>query len=159
MTRQDWVSTIGRLFCGIVFVQHGADKVFNLDGTIAFFDSLGLPVWTAVPVAYFEMFGGLLLVAGLLTRVLSLLFILEMTVAAFKVQQPFALETALIVLLAGILLLGPGPLSVDALLSRRKTRAAAAAASARAASAQSDAAESADDRLTGEDAPDASPRE
>jgi putative oxidoreductase len=128
MSRVAWVSTLGRLFCGIAFIVHGYPKIMNLEATSQAFSGMGFPGWMAIPVAILEFFGGILLAAGFLTRILAGLFIVEMLVAGIKVHLPngfdvfhfgdpfargYEYNLALIVLLAGVILLGPGPLSVD----------------------------------------------
>lgn len=123
------VSTLSRLFCGLVFVFHGAPKVFNLEATSGFFESVGIPSWSAIPVAGLEFFGGILLLAGFLTRWLSVLFILEMVVAIVTVHLPngwdvfeggYEYSLALIVMLIGVIVLGPGSFSIDGQLRRSR---------------------------------------
>ena len=125
------VSTLSRLFCGLVFILHGAPKVFNLEATSGFFESVGIPSWLAIPVAGLEFFGGILLVVGFLTRWLSVLFILQMIVAIVTVHLPngwnvfeggYEYGLALIIMLIGVIALGPGPFSIDGQL--RKSRGA-----------------------------------
>lgn len=128
MSRVVWVTTLGRVFCGIVFVVHGYPKIMNLSDASAAFAGMGFPGWMAIPVAIFEFFGGILLVAGFLTRILAALFVVEMVVAGIKVHLPHGFDVyhfgdpmargyeyvlALVVLLLGVILLGPGPLSID----------------------------------------------
>jgi putative oxidoreductase len=128
MNRVAWVATLGRVFCGIVFVVHGYPKIMNLSATTEAFAGMGFPGWMAIPVAIFEFFGGILLLAGFLTRILAALFAVEMVVAGIKVHLPAGFDVyhfgdpmargyeyvlALVVLLAIVILLGPGPLSVD----------------------------------------------
>ncbi|HVS13354.1 MAG TPA: DoxX family protein [Thermoanaerobaculia bacterium] len=59
-----------RLALGVVFVYHALLKlvVFTLPGTVAFFESAGLPGFAAYPVFALELAAGLLLVAGFQTR-------------------------------------------------------------------------------------------
>jgi putative oxidoreductase len=133
MSRVAWVATLSRVFCGIVFIIHGYPKIMNLQATSEAFSGMGFPGWMAIPVAIFEFFGGILLAGGFLTRILASLFIVEMLVAGFKVHLPngfdvfhfgdpmargYEYNLALIVLLLGVILLGPGPLSVDSKIRR-----------------------------------------
>ena len=134
MSRAQWVATLSRVFCGIVFIVHGYPKIMHLSDTSAAFSGMGFPGWMAIPVAIFEFFGGIVLVAGFLTRILAGLFVVEMLVAGIKVHLPHGFDVfhfgdpmargyefnlALIVLLLGVILLGPGPLSVDGKLRGR----------------------------------------
>lgn len=72
-----YAALVLRVSLGIMFIAHGLLKVvvFTLPGTAQFFDSVGFAGWLAYPVAYFEIVGGVLLVAGIATRTLSLLFL------------------------------------------------------------------------------------
>ena len=59
-----------RLSLGVVFIAHGLLKVlvFTVPGTVQFFESIGLPGAVAYVVIAAELFGGLALVVGFLTR-------------------------------------------------------------------------------------------
>src|SRR3989344_8833798 len=86
-----WTLTILRVVLGVIFAYHGYVKLFvkgALPGTAQFFAAIGIPLanYAAVLVAFVEFFGGLLLLAGLLTRWVSVLLIIEMLVAFFKVH-------------------------------------------------------------------------
>ena len=72
-----YAALILRVSLGTVFIAHGLLKVlvFTLPGTALFFDGAGFPGWLAYPVAYLEIGGGALLIAGIATRQLSLLFL------------------------------------------------------------------------------------
>src|SRR6266852_1839180 len=70
---------IVRLFLGVIFFAHGAQKVFGwfggpgLKNTLNFFqNSLGVPPALAVLAALTECFGGLAIFLGLLTRLAAL---------------------------------------------------------------------------------------
>ena len=135
MTRATLVSTLNRIFCGAVFLIHGTPKIFNLQDTSNAFAGMGLPSWLAVPIAVLEFFGGILLMAGFLSRVLAVVFMFEMGVAGVVVHLPagwdvfqfgdpmargYEYNLALILLLLAVILLGPGPVSVDGAISRRR---------------------------------------
>lgn len=62
-----------RLSLGIMFIAHGLMKVllFTLPGTAQFFEKAGFPGWTAYPVTAFEIVAGILLVAGIHSRVVA----------------------------------------------------------------------------------------
>lgn len=66
-----------RISMGIVFISHGLLKilVFTLPGTAQFFEGVGFPGWLAYPVAYLEVGGGVLLLLGVATRQICLLFL------------------------------------------------------------------------------------
>lgn len=129
MTRESWISTLARVFCGIVFLVHGTPKILNLEGTSMFFsENFGVPGWIAIPVAILEFFGGILLIAGFLTRILASLFVLEMIGAIVFVhfgqgwdvfQGGYEFNLALILLLATVIAFGAGPMSLDGMIARR----------------------------------------
>jgi putative oxidoreductase len=114
-----------RLVIGLVFVMHGAQKLFGfgLAGTAGFLGSLGIPLPTvaaAVLIAV-ELLGGLALVLGAGTRYVAAALAVEMLVALLTVHLragffvPDGMEFVL-TLLAGCLTLvavGAGPWSVD----------------------------------------------
>lgn len=63
-----------RVSTGVLFLAHGLLKVFvfTIPGTVGFFESLGLPALLAYAVIFGEVFGGLALILGVGTRVVSL---------------------------------------------------------------------------------------
>ena len=63
-----------RLSSGVLFLAHGWMKVslFTIPGTVAFFESLGLPGFFAYLTILAELGGGLLLIAGIAVRLVSL---------------------------------------------------------------------------------------
>ncbi len=66
-----------RISFGVLLLAHGLLKVFvfTLPGTAAYFESIGLPGFTAYLVAIGEILGGLALIAGFLTRIAAALSI------------------------------------------------------------------------------------
>ncbi len=69
---------IVRLVLGIIFFAHGAQKVLGwygghgLKGTVAYFNSMGMPVPLAYLVCFTELLSGVGLVVGLLARLCGL---------------------------------------------------------------------------------------
>ncbi len=77
MTRYDstaYGALILRLALGAMFLSHALLKifVFTSAGTVGYFDSLGVPGVLAYAVIVGELAGGVLLIAGFQTRVMSL---------------------------------------------------------------------------------------
>ena len=85
----DLAALVLRLALGTMFVAHGAWKVFTLGlpVTIGFFESQGFPGWTAYAVVAAELIGGVLLIAGVQVRAVSLLLI-PILLGALKVHLP-----------------------------------------------------------------------
>ena len=63
-----------RVALGTMFIAHALLKVlvFTPAGTVGFFASLGVPGWLAYATIGAELIGGVLLVAGIQTRLVSL---------------------------------------------------------------------------------------
>ena len=85
----DLAALVLRLTLGTMFFAHGAWKVFTLGlpVTVSFFESQGFPGWTAYAVVAAELIGGLLLIAGVQVRAISLLLI-PILLGALKVHLP-----------------------------------------------------------------------
>ena len=126
-----WIPlTVSRLTIGWVFVQSGWGKLHNLPKVIEYFASLGIPApqLQAPFVAGVELVGGLLILAGLFTRVAAIPLAATMVVALLTAKRPdisnasdlFGTVEFLYLLGLGFLAaLGPGVLSLDAILVRR----------------------------------------
>ena len=73
----EYAALILRVGLGAMFVAHGLLKltVFTLPGTAAFFEQVGFPGWTAYIVTFAEIGGGLLLLAGIKVRAVSIALI------------------------------------------------------------------------------------
>jgi putative oxidoreductase len=128
--------TATRVLVGLIFFLTGLPKWQNLAGFTGFVGSLGIPLPGVVAplIATLEVVGGLLLIAGLATRWVSLLFALEMLVTTLLVKLPnlgliapqgkpgVGAELDLLLMVAVLVLLthGPGPLSVERNLLKRE---------------------------------------
>lgn len=134
--------TVLRLAVGVVFVAHGAQKLFGLggggglDGTAAFFSQLGLgPAFPlAITVGLVELAGGLLLIAGAFTVVAAALLTVTMLVAVWTVHlangfflnwtitpgqgHGYEFSLTLVAALVSLMLTGPGGVSFDAYRAR-----------------------------------------
>lgn len=136
-----------RLMAGGVFLWEGTLKFVYTNQGIGRFTKLGMPFphFTAVFVACLEIFGGLLLLSGLMTRLISVPFIIEMIVAILSTKVSLYLGTsplplppapptvgiwavfheirsdyAQLLTTAFLLINGPGRWSLDALLHRHR---------------------------------------
>ena len=75
--KTDLAAFLLRVGLGVMFIAHGLLKVmvFTLPGTAGFFESVGFPGWLAYVVAFAEIGGGVLLIAGVAVRSVSLALI------------------------------------------------------------------------------------
>ena len=132
--RLDLALVILRLAVGAVFIAHGGQKLFvyGLDGVTGAFAQMGVPLPGLVgpAVALLELFGGIALVVGLLTRVAALGLAATMVGAIALVHAPAGFflpngaEFALSLLAATVTLAlaGAGRFAVDAALASRRAR-------------------------------------
>ena len=138
-----------RLMAGSVFLWEGLLKFVFANQGVGRFTKLGFPApeLTAHLVGTLEIVGGLLLIAGLLTRVIAVPFIIEMIVAMLSTKismyfgtSPLPLppvppqiglwavlheirsEYAQLMVVMFLLSAGPGRWSLDALLARREPK-------------------------------------
>ncbi len=119
-----------RVGAGLLFMAHGAQKLFGWFGGFAGQPGATAPLMSQMGLAGgLELLGGGLLVLGLLTRPTALVLAAEMLVAYFMVHFPKGLwpiqnqgEPAALYFLIFLYLMGngSGPYSVDAALRRRK---------------------------------------
>lgn len=124
-----------RLVVGFAFYDSGNGKLAHMENTVAFFTDLNIPFpeLNAAFVARLEYYGGILLLAGVLTRIFALLLSSTMVVALLTADRDTLVgalnrtseiglaDVAPLVLgvfLSWLVVKGPGAVSVDALLKR-----------------------------------------
>jgi uncharacterized membrane protein YphA (DoxX/SURF4 family) len=114
---------------GIILVVSGYMKFANgIGGFVTFMTNAGFPLPGVLGpfIATLELVGGLLLLVGLGTRWLGVLFVVEFIVTSFVVKSPFRVwndtRIDLMLLAAAVLvvLAGPGKAAVDEMLAKRK---------------------------------------
>jgi putative oxidoreductase len=120
-----------RLTLGIAFHYTGRGKLHNLDKVTSFFASLNIPFphANAVFIGFLEFVGGVFLFVGLGTRIFAALLSCTMIVALLTADggtwvQKFpgdltdVTSYTFLLFLMWLVFYGPGPVSVDKLLSR-----------------------------------------
>lgn len=125
----DLARLILRLGVASAFVFHGKMKIFGgLAMTTGFFDKIGIPApaFFAHFIGALEFFGGLLLILGLATRLLGLLFAADMLVALLAAigvtWGKGELEILLMASSLSLMLTGAGAYSLDAWLMRKSAK-------------------------------------
>ena len=122
-----------RLFWGWQFFIAGKGKLLNLDQTVDFFTQLGLPFpqLNAILAGSTECIGGLLLLLGLGSRLISIPLAFTMVVAYLTADREalmaiitkpddFVAATPFLFLLTSLIVLafGPGYFSIDTLIGK-----------------------------------------
>ncbi len=132
ISKEEWGSLLLRVFLGITFLVHGIDKFQGgISNTAGFFESLGLPGFSAYIVALIELIGGIALILGLGTRVVAGLLVIILAVATMKVKLAvgflgngqmagYELDLALLVIAVYLALKGRTLWAVDNILFRPK---------------------------------------
>ena len=123
----DWLRPLALLLLraaiAIIFIYHGYPKLFaHTRETMTAFTHMGFPGYWGIISGVIEFFGGCLLIAGLFTRVASLLLAGEMAIALWRVHglldRPMAVSNyefplSLLVGTFTLLCFGAGLLSLD----------------------------------------------
>src|SRR5690349_2024533 len=84
----EWTHAMLRIGAGALFMQHGLQKLFGMLG------GMGAPGATAPIMSQMgaagmlEFAGGILLIAGLMTRPVAVVLVVEMIVAYFQAHAP-----------------------------------------------------------------------
>ncbi|WP_096186426.1 DoxX family protein [Evansella halocellulosilytica] len=118
-----------RLVLGIIFLAHGADKFLGgIDNTVGWFDSIGLPGALAYVVATIELVGGIALIIGLFTRIISALIAFIMVGAIITVKfsagflDGYAYDLVLLIVAVYLVLNDSKFLSLSQVFSKDKAR-------------------------------------
>jgi len=139
----DIASLVVRVVVGVLMIVHGYPKVFSKEARsqmIPMMQSIGVPRVGFELAGILEFFGGLFLLVGLLTRLVSLFFVVEMIATTLlyvtklvnapiprgAMEQQFKqskgyiggweLDTTIIASSVALMVLGGGIASIDGLL-------------------------------------------
>ena len=122
-----------RFTLGVIMVAHGSHKVYgHMQEYASYIHSLGMPTWLGYVSALVEFGGGILLIAGLLTRCAAIAVLIDMCVAIAKVHWQHGLLGAggmefplsLAAIAFALIFLGGGAISIDAIRGGRGSGAA-----------------------------------
>jgi len=120
-----------RLVLGAIMIAHGFPKVFGgMHHHVDVVRSIHLPGWLAYLSAAAELGGGILLIAGFLTRFCALCICIDMLVAivgvhfknGFLGQGNYQFPLALAAIAFSLMFTGAGPISLDWLRGSKSAR-------------------------------------
>lgn len=132
-TRTDVGLTILRVVTGVIFVAHGAQKIFvyGFAGVSGAFQGMGIPFpgITGPLTGLVELFAGLALVVGLLTRLAGFGLAITMLgaiafvhlAAGFFAPTGFEFPLALLAATSALAFTGAGRFSLDGLIASRRS--------------------------------------
>jgi len=118
---KNWALLFLRLAVGFVFLSHGLPKIKDLKHNAGGFDMMGFkPGWLWITLsAFLEVFGGILLILGIATQLVSLLLAGEMLITTVwkKIQGEnlvggYELDLVLLTSLLIIATAGGGELAI-----------------------------------------------
>ena len=113
-----------RLVVGVLFIVHSTGK-FNPEFS-NFFVNAGLPIGLQFPIGVLELFGGILLILGVLTRITSSLLAIEMLgvifflkkLKSFSGQGGVELDLITLAILLVLIVTGPGRISISHIIKK-----------------------------------------
>lgn len=130
MNKNEMGALLLRVVLGITFFVHGVSKLQGgIENTAGWFSSIGIPGILAYVVAGIELIGGVALIVGLGTRVVSALMALIMVGAIVKVKLStgfmggYELDLVLMVIAIYLAMNGSSMISLDSKLPSKVTQA------------------------------------
>ncbi|MED3836521.1 DoxX family protein [Peribacillus frigoritolerans] len=132
MNKQEIGTFLLRVMLGISFFLHGLSKFKGgLENTSGWFQSIGIPGFMAYVVGMIELVGGIALIIGLGTRIISALLVFIMAGAIVYVKFPagfmgngegsgYELDLVLMIIALHLVLNGSRFLSIDSKLPKLK---------------------------------------
>jgi putative oxidoreductase len=119
-------ATVARLALGLLFLPHGWPKIKDIKATASWVKGTGWPggATFAVLFSLLEFFGAIAVLLGFLTQIVAALFALEMVATTIfaktklgkKYIGGYEMDIAFLLIALVVVLLGPGPWSLDRLL-------------------------------------------
>jgi putative oxidoreductase len=112
-----------RIMLGLVFLANGVVKFQGgIENTVGWFESIGIPGFLAYAVAIIELVGGIAIILGLGTKIVSVLFGVIMLGAIFTVKlssgflNGYVYDLVLLIISIHLVLNGSKLYSLDQLL-------------------------------------------
>jgi len=113
-----------RVVLGTIMIAHGYGKVFGgFSHVHDMVQHIGFPGWMAYLLAATEFFGGILIIAGLLTRFVAVAMLIDMSVAIWKIHWHnglkgpggFEFPMSVAAIAFALIFFGAGPIALDSL--------------------------------------------
>ena len=110
----------------VLYLSPTVYQILCISGGYGFFQSINLPPELFIPIALLEVIGGLAILFGILTRIASALFIIEMigAIVTAKLSKGFIggyeFELLLISICLTLVILGPGKISIENYFLKRE---------------------------------------
>jgi uncharacterized membrane protein YphA (DoxX/SURF4 family) len=130
MNKNEMGALLLRVVLGITFFVHGVSKLQGgIENTAGWFSSIGIPGILAYVVAGIEIIGGVALIVGLGTRIVSALMAFIMVGAIVKVKigagfmGGYELDLVLMVIAIYLAMNGSSMISLDSKLPSKETQA------------------------------------
>ncbi|MDQ0254103.1 putative membrane protein YphA (DoxX/SURF4 family) [Evansella vedderi] len=118
-----------RVVLGVIFFAHGLNKFQGgIENIAGWFESIGIPGFLAYAVALVELVGGIALIVGLFSRVVSILLALIMVGAIITVQLAvgffggYVLDLALMAMAVVIAINGSKAFALDSVIFNKKEK-------------------------------------
>ncbi len=111
-----------RLALGTVMIAHGFPKISGgMSHVVPMVTATGFPGWMAYLVAATEFLGGIMILAGLLTRFVAIAMFIEMVVIISRIkwhngftgQNNYQFELMIAAVAFGLIFFGAGSISLD----------------------------------------------
>ena len=130
MNKNEMGALLLRVVLGITFFVHGISKLQGgIENTAGWFSSIGIPGILAYVVTGIELIGGVALIIGLGTKIVSALMALIMVGAIVKVKigtgftGGYELDLVLMVIAIYLAMNGSSMISLDSKLPSKETQA------------------------------------
>lgn len=130
MNKHEIGALLLRVVLGVTFFVHGLDKLQGgIENTAGWFASMGLPGILAYVVTGIELIGGVALIVGFGTKIVSALLALIMVVAIVKVKIAagfmggYELDIVLLAIAVFLSITGSSMFSLDSKIPTKDTQA------------------------------------
>lgn len=114
-----WIALILRIIIGILFLAHGFPKIRSPERAATHLLKLKIPFpkLSAIIIGIIEFLGGLALITGFETRIVSTLLAVIMLVGAVKrkirLKEAVWFELVMVAMLIALIIIGAGAWSID----------------------------------------------